>query len=751
MDADGGKLTVKTTDTDGNIKSTEVDVAGTPALTTDPAKNIDGTTTVTGTTKPGNTVVVTDEAGKEYPATVDDNGNYTVDVPVDADGGKLTVKTTDTDGNSKSTEVDVAGTPALTADPAKNIDGTTTVTGTTKPGNTVVVTDEAGKEYPATVDDNGNYTVDVPVDADGGKLTVKTTDTDGNSKSTEVDVAGTPALTTNPAKNIDGTTTVTGKTEPGNTVVVTDEAGKEYPATVDDNGNYTVDVPVDADGGKLTVKTTDTDGNSKSTEVDVAGTPALTTNPVTNDNGTATIGGTTTPGNTVVITDEAGKEYPATVDDNGNYTVDVPVDADGGKLTVKTTDTDGNSKSTEVDVAGTPTLTTDPAKNTDGTTTISGTTTPGNTVVVTDEAGNQYPATVDDNGNYTVDVPTGTDGGKLTITTTDKDGNSAATEVTVAGVPTITTSPAVNTNGATTISGTTTPGATVTVTDANGNVHTVVADDAGAFTLPNVVVSTDGGELTVAVTDAAGNHSEVKVTVPAAPALTLPDGTNYNGTATVTGTTTPGATVTITDGNGTSHTVTAGTDGKFTFTNLPVSMSASKLAVMVTDANGNTTQGTVAIPVATVPAAPDDATTDGDANATTGTTPNATTTDQANDTTVKSGKTTSATKSGQTVKTTGQGNDSEATLNNTVEADTVDSTSTGRSTGVTTKANATATATDELQSQSDANATTDADGQATLPQTSDDQTQTSGLIGLGLASLLAALGLAGKRRRKDEK
>ncbi|WP_162260902.1 hypothetical protein, partial [Secundilactobacillus similis] len=68
---------------------------------------------------------------------------------VDADGGKLTVKTTDTDGNSKSTEVDVAGTPALTADPAKNIDGTTTVTGTTKPGNTVVVTDEAGKEYPA--------------------------------------------------------------------------------------------------------------------------------------------------------------------------------------------------------------------------------------------------------------------------------------------------------------------------------------------------------------------------------------------------------------------------------------------------------------------------------------------------------------------------------------------------------------------------------------------------------------------------
>ncbi|WP_225352025.1 Ig-like domain-containing protein, partial [Secundilactobacillus similis] len=84
-------------------------------------------------------------------------------------------------------------------------------------------------------------------------------------------------MTTDPAKNIDGTTTVTGKTEPGNTVVVTDESGKEYPATVDADGNYTVDVPVDADGGKLTVKTTDTDGNSKSTEVDVAGTPALTT------------------------------------------------------------------------------------------------------------------------------------------------------------------------------------------------------------------------------------------------------------------------------------------------------------------------------------------------------------------------------------------------------------------------------------------------------------------------------------------
>src|SRR5699024_7394253 len=150
---------------------------------------------------------------------------------------------------------------------------------------------------------------DVPVGTDATNLVVKSDDGDGNATTQDITVAKTPDLTTNDLKNTDGTTTVAGTTTPGSTVTVTD-GDKSYTATVDDKGNYTVDVPVGTDGGSLTVKTTDADGNITSKDVTADPTPALTTAPIVNANGNVTVAGTTDAGNTVTVTDAAGKVYP---------------------------------------------------------------------------------------------------------------------------------------------------------------------------------------------------------------------------------------------------------------------------------------------------------------------------------------------------------------------------------------------------------------------------------------------------------
>ncbi|WP_436856021.1 Ig-like domain-containing protein, partial [Staphylococcus caeli] len=59
-------------------------------------------------------------------------------------------------------------------------------------------------------------------------------------------------------------------------------------------------------------------------------------------------------------------------------------------------------------------------------TTISGTAEPGSTVTVTFPDGTTATGTADDEGNYTIDIPTNVDlkgGETLNVTATDKDGN----------------------------------------------------------------------------------------------------------------------------------------------------------------------------------------------------------------------------------------------------------------------------------------------------------------------------------------
>src|SRR5699024_1349977 len=144
---------------------------------------------------------------------------------------------------------------------------------------------------------------------------------------------------------------------------------------------------------------------------------------------------------------------------------------------------------------------------------------PGSTVTVTFPGGTTATGTADDQGNYTIEIPTNVDlkgGENIVVTATDKDGNTSEEATTTVKDTTAPTAPTVNevTSEATTISGTAEQGSTVTVTYPGGTTATGTADDQGNYTveIPSDV-KLDGGEpIKVVAADKDGNKSEEATT-----------------------------------------------------------------------------------------------------------------------------------------------------------------------------------------------------------------------------------------------
>ncbi len=153
-----------------------------------------------------------------------------------------------------------------------------------------------------------------------------------------------------------------------------------------------------------------------------------------------------------------------------------------------------------------------------------------------------------------------------------------------------------NANGTVSVSGAATPGAAVKVTFPDGTISNVTAGVDGTYAATSTTPQTSGA-VTVSVKEpnsAATNTSTTTfqdTTAPTAPAATTTTA-NTNGTLTVAGSTEPGATVKITFPDGTSATVTAGTNGAYTATSTKPQPSGS-VSVSATDAAGNTSPAAV--------------------------------------------------------------------------------------------------------------------------------------------------------------
>ncbi|WP_057388975.1 Ig-like domain-containing protein, partial [Pseudomonas aeruginosa] len=604
----GETVTVIVTDPAGN-SSTPVTVEApdttAPAPATDVQVAPDGSS-VTGNAEPGATVGV-DTDGDGQPDTtvvVGPDGNFEVPLnPPLTNGETVTVIVTDPAGNS-STPVTVEAPDTTAPAPATDVqvapDGSS-VTGNAEPGATVGV-DTDGDGQPDTtvvVGPDGNFEVPLnPPLTNGETVTVIVTDPAGNSSPPVT--AEAPDFPDAPQVNASNGSVLSGTAEAGVTIVITDGNGNPIGQTsADANGNWSFtpgsQLP---DGTVVNVVARDAAGNSSpATSITVDGVAPNA--PVVEPSNGSELSGTAEPGSSVTLTDGNGNPIgQTTADANGNwsFTPSTPL-PDGTVVNVVARDAAGNSSppaSVTVDAVAPATPTVDPSNGT----TLSGTAEPGSSVTLTDGNGNPIgQVTADGSGNWTftpsTPLPNGT---VVNATATDPSGNaSSPASVTVDAVAPAT--PVVNPSNGSTLSGTAEPGATVTLTDGNGNpIGQVTADGSGNWSFTPGTPLPNGTVVNATATDASGNTSPgssvtVDSVAPATPVVNPSNGTTLNGTAE------PGSSVTLTDGSGNPiGQVTADGSGNWSFTPSTPLADGTVVNATATDPAGNTSgQGSTTV------------------------------------------------------------------------------------------------------------------------------------------------------------
>ncbi|HFT7945073.1 TPA: Ig-like domain-containing protein [Pseudomonas aeruginosa] len=549
---------------------------------------------LSGTAEPGSSVTLTDGNGNPIgQTTADANGNwsFTPSTPL-PDGTVVNVVARDAAGNSSppaSVTVDAVAPATPTVDPSNG----TTLSGTAEPGSSVTLTDGNGNPIgQVTADGSGNWTFTPSTPLPNGTVVNATaTDPSGNASSpasVTVDAVAPATPVVNPSNG----STLSGTAEPGATVTLTDGNGNPIgQVTADGSGNwsFTPGTPL-PNGTVVNATATDASGNtSPGSSVTVDSVAPAT--PVVNPSNGSTLSGTAEPGATVTLTDGSGNPIgQVTADGSGNwsFTPSTPL-ADGTVVNATATDPAGNTSgqgSTTVDGVAPAT----PTVNLSNGSSLSGTAEPGSTVILTDGNGNPIAeVTADGSGNWTYTPSTPiANGTVVNVVAQDAAGNSSpGASVTVdSQAP---AAPVLNPSNGTTLSGTAEPGATVTLTDGNGNpIGQVTADGSGNWSFTPGTPLANGTVVNATASDPTGNTSApasttVDSVAPAAPVVNPSNGAEISGTAE------PGATVTLTDGSGNPiGQVTADGSGNWSFTPSTPLADGTVVNATATDPAGNT-------------------------------------------------------------------------------------------------------------------------------------------------------------------
>ncbi|WP_121234241.1 Ig-like domain-containing protein [Pseudomonas aeruginosa] len=549
---------------------------------------------LSGTAEPGSSVTLTDGNGNPIgQTTADANGNwsFTPSTPL-PDGTVVNVVARDAAGNSSppaSVTVDAVAPATPTVDPSNG----TTLSGTAEPGATVTLTDGNGNPIgQVTADGSGNWTFTPSTPLPNGTVVNATaTDPSGNASSpasVTVDAVAPATPVVNPSNG----TTLSGTAEPGATVTLTDGNGNPIgQVTADGSGNwsFTPTTPL-PNGTVVNATATDASGNTSAGSSVTVDSVAPAT-PVINPSNGTTLSGTAEPGSSVTLTDGNGNPIgQVTADGSGNwsFTPSTPL-ADGTVVNATATDPAGNTSgqgSTTVDGVA-PTT---PTVNLSNGSSLSGTAEPGSTVILTDGNGNPIAeVTADGSGNWTYTPSTPiANGTVVNVVAQDAAGNSSpGASVTVdSQAP---AAPVLNPSNGTTLSGTAEPGATVSLTDGNGNpIGQVTADGSGNWSFTPGTPLANGTVVNATARDPTGNTSApasttVDSVAPAAPVVNPSNGAEISGTAE------PGATVTLTDGSGNPiGQVTADGSGNWSFTPSTPLADGTVVNATATDPAGNT-------------------------------------------------------------------------------------------------------------------------------------------------------------------
>ncbi|MHA6674513.1 Ig-like domain-containing protein [Enterobacter mori] len=607
----------------------------------------DTTPTLSGSAAPGDTVSILDNGKVIGSVTADSNGKWTFTPDTALADGKhtFTVTATDAAGNARTSGSFPIVIDTTAPAPADNIilddnvgdkqgpvgegdttdDQSPTLSGEAEPGSVVDIYDNDEKIGSVIVDDEGKwtYTPDKPLDKGDHELTTTVTDPSGNTSEPSPGIS----FTVDPDPNqvtvgevVDdqgpivgnlkpGTVTddvrpeLGGKGKPGSTVTIKDGDDVLGSTVVDPDGNWTFTPDQDlADGDhSLTVVSKDPAGNevtSPSFDITVDATapekPVLgsatddvgtirgdLSNGSTTDDANPTFNGSAEPGSRVDIYDN-GEHIGSTVaDDKGawQFTPTTPLPEGEHHITTTATDEAGNTSPESDDF-----------------------------VLVTDYT---PPAATSDVLNIT----------SVMDDVGGRQGNIASGEVTDDSKPVI--------------NGIGEAGSTVFVysTDANGKhlLGSAVVDSEGNWTLALDTPLVEGlNKLTLETQDAVGNRVageapsyDITVLIPVStePSINsvvdnsephvgpLQKGESTNDTTpTLSGSAAPGDTVSILDNGKVIGSVTADSNGKWTFTpDTALADGKHTFTVTATDAAGNArTSGSFPIVIDTTAPAPAD-------------------------------------------------------------------------------------------------------------------------------------------------
>ncbi|WP_121501995.1 Ig-like domain-containing protein [Pseudomonas aeruginosa] len=528
-------------------------------------------------------------------------------------GAGVAISNSSGGGGGGGSSVPPDTTPPKAASGLKIAPDGSSISGQAEAGASVGIdTNGDGKpDLTVIADSNGNFTAPLnPPLTNGQTVTVVVTDPAGNaSPPAQVTAPDTtaPAPATDVQVAPDGSS-VTGNAEPGATVGVDTDGDGQPDTTVVVGPGGSFEVPLNpplTNGETVTVIVTDPAGNN-STPVTVEA-PDFPDAPQVNASNGSVLSGTAEAGVTIVITDGNGNPIGQTsADANGNWSFtpgsQLP---DGTVVNVVARDAAGNSSpatSITVDGVAPSAPVVEPSNGSE----LSGTAEPGSSVTLTDGNGNPIgQTTADANGNWSFTPSTPLpDGTVVNVVARDAAGNSSPpASVTVDAVAPAT--PTVDPSNGTTLSGTAEPGATVTLTDGNGNpIGQVTADGSGNWTFTPSTPLPNGTVVNATATDPSGNTSSpasttVDSVAPAAPVVNPSNGAEISGTAE------PGATVTLTDGSGNPiGQVTADGSGNWSFTPATPLPNGTVVNATATDASGNTSAGSSVTVDSVAPATP---------------------------------------------------------------------------------------------------------------------------------------------------
>ena len=505
-------IKIEATDNSGQAVTNKVD--GLPnGVTFDEATNtISGTPSEVGSYTV--TVTTTDESGNATETTftidVEDTTKPTVESVADqtqevnTEITPITIESEDNSGQAVTNKVE--GLPAgMTFDETTNtISGTPSEVGSYTV--TVTTTDESGNETETTftidVEDTTKPTVESianqtqEVNTEITPIKIEATDNSGQAVTNKVDGLPNGVTFDETTNTISGTPSEVGSYDIK--VTTTDESGNATETTftinVEDTTKPTVESVADqtqeinTEIEPIKIEARDNSGQAVTNKVD--GLP----DGVTFDEATNTISGTPSEVGsydiTVTTTDESGNATETTftidVEDTTKPTVEditdqtQEINTEMTPIKIEATDNSGQAVTNKVE--GLP----------DG--------------VTFDEATNTISGTPSEVGKYLI-----------TITTIDKDGNTATTTLTINVIDTTTPEqPTINkvTENSTEVSGRGEPGTVVEVTFPDGNKVEGKVDSDGNYhiQIPSETTLKGGQPLQVIAIDKAGNKSEATTT-----------------------------------------------------------------------------------------------------------------------------------------------------------------------------------------------------------------------------------------------